>query len=186
MLVAGRLLVSIPWEDTTDGNYYWQHCLWVDTDDFPNNFSMWNEVINEMQLLYTTQVQFRGLRFYYPGTEVVYFDQAITTPLFGERSPNGNYNILIVARWRLFGEDGSYSYHLHRNPTGEADLIDGVWSDAGYTRHQTLLNTFVSNHNYRTSTGAEITGGEVAQLPVQWQLRHGTKRRNRRGWLSLV
>jgi len=185
MLLAGRFLVSAEWPDGVDGRYYWEHCFWVDSDDFDNNFQMNLAVLADMRLLYTEQVRMDSCRWYHLGTTVIYFSNNYGLSTFGQQPEQANYNLLICARWRMRGEDGSYSYHLHRQPIGEDYLVDGVWSDEGYLQSQTRLNTFIGQGIYRTNSGALIDAGEVAQLPVMWQLRHGTKRRKSRFWLPV-
>lgn len=183
MLVAGRLVCSLAWPEGVDGRYYWQHCLYVDTDNFDSVFDMALEVINDMKLLYTSQVRFHGLRWFLPGTETIVFSQTYTVPQFGSLSSVENPNLLICARWRLFGDDGSYSYHLHRQPIGADYLENGGWSSVGGAQNANRVNTFIAQGIYRTKTGNLIASGFVGSEPVPWQLRHGTKRRERRGWL---
>lgn len=184
MLLTARFLLSIPWPNTADGRYYWEHCLWLDNSDWSFNAQMANEVRNTMRILYTTQVQLHGARYFIPSSGDLFYDAPITVDVFGEQEAVTAPNILICARWRMWGEDGSYTYHLHRMPVGHEHLIDGIWSDFGFTEQQTRMNTYIGDHPYRTQTGSLIVRGELGQLPVMWQLRHGTKRRRRRFWLS--
>lgn len=183
MLLAGRVLCSMEWPDTQDGRYYWQHGFWVDRSDFSSDVVMGLAILNDMKLLYTNQVQLHGITWYLPGTDDVYFRQTYTFPQFGSLSASESPNLLICARWRMFGEDGSYSYHLHRQPIGEGYLESGEWSSDGFTQSSTRLNTYVAQGIYRTQTGSLIDVAYVSGSPVMWQLRHGTKRRNYRGWL---
>lgn len=184
MLLAVRVLVSVEWPEGNDGRYYWEHCGWLDNDDFANNAQMGLFVINNMKLLYTNQVRIHSTRWYLPGTLTVFFEQTYLVPQFGSLSAQENFNILVCARWRMHGTDGSYTYHLHRQPIGEDYMIDGIWTDDGYVAQQTRMNTYIGQDRWRTQTGALIDNGDVKQLPVMWQLRHGTKRRRSRFWLS--
>lgn len=183
MFLATRVILSIPWPEGNDGRYYWEHCGWIDTDDFSFEPQMMLFILSNTKLLYTSQVQIHSTRTYLPGTQIVHNEVIYTPDQFGSQLPRENFNILVCARWRMRGEDGSYTYHLHRQPTGEEELIDGIWTDEGYLAQQTRCNTYVFQNRWRTSTGSLIDTGVVAQLPVMWQLRHGTKRRRRRFWL---
>jgi len=183
MLLSGRTLVSIEWPEGYDGRYYWQHCTWVDSDDFDSNIQMYLAMLADAKLLYTTQVQMHGISYYLPGTDTLHYRQNTSPGNFGNLTAVENPNILISARWRMRGADGSYTYHLHRQPIGDPYLVDGEWSATGLTQNQTRLNTFIAQDIYRTKTGSLITSGEAANRPTMWQLRHGTKRRERRGWL---
>jgi hypothetical protein len=183
LLLALRFLVSAEWPNGVDGRYYWQHCAWLDRDDFTTDTQMANRVVVAMRSLYTTQIRFHSERYYLPGTETVYFERFFAPTEGGIYPPSESPNLLICARWRMYGEDGSYTYHLHRSPVGDDDLIDAVWSDDGFFRQDTHLGDFIDEGFFRTHTGSLIDWGQVAQLPVKWQLRHGTKRRLRRFWL---
>lgn len=183
MLLAGRTLLSLPWPGLLHDDYRWEHCFWIDNDDFDNNGQMGLAVVNDMRLFYTHQVRLLGTRWYYPGTATVYFGQTYPITQIGAQPNQANYNLLIAARWRMRGDDGSYSYHLHRQPVGEDYIEGGEWNGGGYLQQQTRMLTFLDQEIYRTRTGALLTTGAVAHTPVQWQMRHGTKRRNSRFWL---
>jgi len=162
--------------------YWWQHCYYADTDDFPSIGQLSNAVVGVMANLYTNQVNRRGHRIYAVGSGALLRDN-----YFGAGNPclrpaRSDTNILMAARWRLRGEDGSYSYHLHRRLIGSEDQRDGVWTDAGYTQQVTSASTFVIAGFFRTKTGSLIDSFTVAGQPSMWQLRHGTKRRNNRFW----
>ena len=141
------------------------------------------QCINRFKLLYSNQVQFHGLRWFLPGTETVYYSQTYTTPQFGSLSATENPNLLICARWHLYADDGSYSYHLHRQPVGTDYLENGEWSTTGYSQNASRLNTFLVFGKFRAASGELLSDGFVSVTPTPWQLRHGTKRRARRGWL---
>jgi len=184
MLLAVRSILSVEWPEGYDGRYYWEHCAWVDRDDFSTDGQMGLAWIGDVRLLYTEQVIVHSTRWYIPNTETVYFQQTYLVTQTGDQPPQENYTILACARWRMWGADGSYTYHLHRQPMGEDYLEDGQYTTLGRTQQQTRLNTFVAQGIYRTKTGALITIAELGSLPVMWQLRHGTKRRSRRFWLA--
>ena len=184
MLLSVRRLLSAEYPRGVDGRYYWQHCAWMDDTDFANNAQMGLAWITDAKLLYTSQVQIHSTRWLDPETHDVEFQQTYTFPQFGSLTAQSNYSLLLCARWKMHGVDGSYTYHLHRQPIGEAYLENGGYSALGLVQQQTRMNTYIAQDIYRTSTGALIDQGEVAERPVQWQLRHGTKRRERRGWLD--
>lgn len=183
VLVAGRFIVSVPWGIPVTGRYYWEHCHYVDTDDFPNLAQMNLAVLADMGLLYTNQVNFNGCRWYLPGTTTVV--HSVTYPSFqkGGQSAQPNFNLLVAARWHMVGDDGQKSYHLHRQPIGEDYLTQGEWSALGQSQGQTRINTFIGQGIYRSKTGSLLVQGNLAPHPANWQLRHGTKRRASKFWL---
>jgi len=182
MLLAGRFLMSAAWPDCAAEGYFWEHCHWVDNSDFTNNAQMSLAVLGDMGLLYTTQVRFWGCRWYVPHTTTIHFQSTFGSFQHGTQTAQANFNLLIAARWRMRASDGSYTYHLHRQPIGETYLTSGEWSSTGRTQQQTRMNTYIGQGIYRTATGSLITTGELGDLPIKWQLRHGTKRRRSRFW----
>lgn len=183
LFLAGRALLSMAWPGVGLGRYYWEHCFWVDSDDFDNNAQMALAILADMKLLYTTQIKIESIRWYVPHTTTVYFQQIYTFPQFGSLTSVGNPTLLVASRWRLRGNEGSYSYHLHRQPLGEAYLSNGAYTPLGLTQTQSRMNTFIAQGIYRTSTTHLISSGERSTVPSMWQLRHGTKRRASRFWL---
>lgn len=182
-LLHGQALLSAPWPEGNDGWYYWLHTFYVESTDFPNNSQMNNRCRNTMTLLYTDQVLLRSIRWKIAGTESVFFQVIYSPPQAGDQAAQENFNLLLAARWRLHAADGSYSYHLHRQPMGEDYITSGEYSSLGLMQQHTRLNTFMIQGIFRSQTGSLLTVGELASRPVMWQLRHGTKRRRRRFWL---
>lgn len=183
MLLQVQCLVSAPWPEGNDGRYYWIHGCYVNNSDFPNDTQMRLALVADFKLLYTSQVLIESLRWKLPGTNTVYLLYLSVGGIPGDLAPQDNFNLLIAARWRMRGADGSYTYHLHRQPVGEDYITSGQWSSLGLSQQQTRCNTFVSQGIYRTRTGSPISSGSVVAAPSYWQLRHGTKRRSRRFWL---
>lgn len=184
MLLSVRAILAAEWPGANDdGRYYWEQCAFLDSDDFSNLFQVALYYGQKFELTYAEDILYCGVRLYDASDGEVLLSQAFTTPQQGGLSSQPDYNLLMAARWRLWGDDGSYSYHLHRTPIAEDDLENGVWSASGRTRNQTALNTWLSTTKFRTRTGALLDHGDLADSPVQWQLRHGTKRRKRRFWL---
>lgn len=177
------MVLSAEWPGLTGPRYFWEHCFWVDTSDFSSDPQMNNAILADMRLLYTSQVKMEGARWYDPSSGFIYYQQLYGFPTFGSLSAQTNQNLLVAARWRMFGADGSYTYHLHRQPVGEGYLEGGGWSATGLTQQQSRMNTYIGQGIYRTATGSLIASGDLASAPIAWQLRHGTKRRNSRFWI---
>jgi len=181
--LTGRTILSLPWPGLASGRYYWQHCFWVDSDDFSNNAQMGLAVLADMKLLYEAQVQIHSTRWFLPNTTTIFFTQTYGTPQFGSLTTQPDPTLLIATRWRMRGDDGSYSYHLHRQPLGEDYLADGRYTPTGLTQTLSRMNTFIGQGIYRTSSTHLITSGQRSTVPVGWQLRHGTKRKASKFWL---
>lgn len=171
------------WPVPVTGRYFWEHCFWIDRDQFPSNGQMGLAVSSNMRLLYSSNVLLHGQTFYVPGTMVVFFRQTFTVPAGGAQPALTNPTLLIAARWRMRGSDGTRSYHLHRQAIGNEYLDGSVYSTLGRTQSTTRMGTFVLRDIYRTHSGAKIVEGQLAPTPAMWQLRHGTKRKASNFWL---
>lgn len=183
MLLTARYVLSVPWGDVPTGRYYWEHCLYMDRIDWPNDAQMGLAVRNIMGLIYSSTVQLHGCRWYLPNTTTVYFQQVYTFPQFGGQPAAVGYDILYAARWRMKTALGVRSYHLHRQPMPASYVQDGKYTALGRAQSQIRINTFIAQAKYRASNGALLTSGSLAPEIASWQLRHGTKRKARRSWL---
>jgi len=181
--LAGRAILSVTYAGLPSGRYYWEHCYWVESSDFPSNAQMYLAVNSDMKLLYGSNVAILSQRYFLPNTSTVFFTQNASLSNVGSLTPLTNPTLLIAARWRMRGSDGSRSYHLHRQTMGDEYLLDGTYSTTGRSQCQTRINTFIAQGIYRTHSGALITEGQLAPVPAMWQLRHGTKRRASKFWL---
>lgn len=183
MLVMGRVALSIAMPELPSGRYYWQHCLWVDSSDWPNNAQMGLQVLVDMTLLYSSTVKIHGIRWYDPSDGSVFFSQVYFTPQPGGQPAVTEYNIFMAARWRMLTANGVRSYHLHRQVMPESYYENGEYTTLGRTQSQIRINTFIGQGVYRASNGHLLTEGHLAPKIASWQMRHGTKRRQRRAWL---
>jgi len=100
------------------------------------------------------------------------------------------WNTVYVA---LLNGDRQVSYKRVRSPlrikeegyNPVSDFEDGRLTDATYAFYQDKLSSIISDYPYfRNSAGVPIDGVRVRREVSDWQLRHGTKRRNKqRIWL---
>jgi len=182
MLVTGRYLLSTPWAGTDSGLYWWEHCYFADTSDFASTTALASAVTGVMGDIYTSQVRRRGQQIYNTSTGALLLQQYFGSGNPGSATARPDPTILVVARWRLLADDGSRSYHLHRRLVGSDDVENGRWTSAGMMRQYGSAGTFVGAGIFRSHSGHLLDRWEVAQTPAMWQLRHGTKRRNKRFW----
>jgi hypothetical protein len=183
MLVRMNALLSCPWADLPTGRYYWTHSAYFNTDDHENQAQMllaWNGRIN---IMYTSQVLRYGTRIIDPTDGSVVHTQTFTTPQPADRDPFDQYSLLIAARWKFKAADGSEGYHLHRYPMN-LEWVDGnQLTDEGHFRNLASAGTMYNHEDTYSSTGSLIVSWSVNRTIAEWQLRHGTKRRNSRFWL---
>lgn len=170
----------VAFSDNPSGFYYWTSVYYLESSDFSNAFQARQAVINLDKILTTTDVEIVRLQVHAPpGRGNVIFNGAITFT-FGQLSnPGGLYSLINVARWHLFDDAGRRSYRLNRMPLRPSDIDGDHLSATGASQQLASLNTLLLAGWCRNSYGELLTSGDVVQRLTMWQLRHGTKRRER-------
>lgn len=170
----------VPYAPNPDGYYYWSSVYYIDpADDSPDYW--WYSTIYEVEEVSTTQsVQRWG---FVTKSEPGMGNIINVSPSGGDENglipdPDG-YSLLQIARWELRGADGSRSYRLSRQPLRPVDIAGTLLSATGLATQGGALNSFLAKGVFRTRSGALIVSGHVAPEVRGWQLRNGTKRRNR-------
>lgn len=183
MLVRLNALLSIPEPSTSSGRYYWTHTAYFNTDDWATQAQLISNFGLRIRIGYTSDVRYHGVRAIDPSDGSVVFTTSSVMGQACDRTPFANWSILIAGRWRFTAADGSSGYHLHRYPT-DLDWVDGeVFNDEGHLRLLAVAGSMYLPGEVYSRTGSLITGWSVNRNIVEWQLRHGTKRRNSRFWL---
>lgn len=183
MLVRMNALLSCVWPDIVGGRYYWTHTAYMDTADWGSDLAMLLSWHQRVKIGYTTQVLLYGSRIIDPTDGSVIQTQTFTSPQPCDRAPFANYTLLVAGRWRFKADDGSTGYHLHRYPTNLDWLDNGEWNATGLSRLLSIAGSMYLPGRVYSRSGSLITSWEVAPEIAEWQLRHGTKRRNSRFWL---
>ena len=174
------ILKRIAYAPNPSGYYYWSSIYYIDRDEFTLDSNCYFYVFNREELITTTDVERMGLRVHDPpGRGNVIYNLIFGTPSPGGLPSLGDPMIINVARWALYSASGRYTYRLNRSAL-YLDDIDGMQlSDDGYARQVAAKNTLLFPARFRNSYGELLTSGEVARPVTMWQLRHGTKRRER-------
>jgi len=183
MFVRTNALLSCAWPEITGGRYYWTHTAYMKTTDFSSTAQLLLAWTARVKIGYTEDVLLHGHRLIDPTTGNVVTTQTFTTPQACNQDAAVNYNLLLAARWKFVADDGSTGYHLHRYPVGE-DWIDGDnFTDAAHSQLVAVAGSMYLPGKIYSGTGSEVASWSVNRNIVDWQLRHGTKRRNSRFWL---
>lgn len=157
--------------------------MYADTDDWSSLASMLSYINNRLELVYTEQVQIHGHRLIDPTDGSVVHTQTFLVGQPCDRDPVENFTIYAVGRWRFTAEDGSQGYHLHRYPADVSWIEGDKWSSSGLAEMLSGPGTVYAGGFIRSATGSPIETWELSGDVSEWQLRHGTKRRNSRFWL---
>lgn len=183
MFVRVNALLSCAWPDVVGGRYYWTHTAYMRTTDFSSTAQLLLNWTGRIKLGYTTQVLLYGHRLIDPVDGSTVFTQTFTSPQPCNRTAAPNYSLLMAGRWKFVGADGSTGYHLHRWPI-DASWVDGDnLTDAAHSTLQGAAGSMYVPGKIYSRTNSLVVGWTVNRNVVDWQLRHGTKRRNSRFWL---
>jgi len=181
--VRTNALLSCAWPGITGGRYFWTHTAYMKTTDFSSTGQLLLQWTNRVKQGYTEDILLHGHRLIDPTTGGVVTTQTFTTPQACEQDAAPNFSLLMAGRWKFVAADGSRGYHLHRYP------IDGSWTDgndltdAAHSQLLAVAGAMYLPGKIYSGTGSLITSWSVNRNVVDWQLRHGTKRRNSRFWL---
>jgi hypothetical protein len=183
VLVRLNALLSAPNADTPTGRYYWTHTAYFKQEDWASQAQMLSAWGLRVRIGYTEDIRYHGTRIIDP-TDGSVIDQ--TASVMGQacdRDPFEHWSLLVAGRWRFIAEDGTTGYHLHRYPTN-LEWVDGdSFTDEGHLRILAVAGSMYLPGKVYSKTGSEIVEWSASRNIVDWQLRHGTKRRNSRFWL---
>lgn len=170
----------VAFPDNPDGFYYWTSVYYLESTDFPNDAQARQAPTNLEKLLTTVNVGIIWQRVHNPpGRGNVIFDHSVGFTSGQLPNPSGQYSLINVARWHLFSDSGRRTYRLNRMPLRGGDWDGLELSTVGLARQTSSLNTFIAQGWCRNSYGELLTSGQVVPTLTMWQLRHGTKRRER-------
>ena len=91
----------------------------------------------------------------------------------------GGYSLIEVARWRFKSSAGRWTYKYGRLPLYASDIAGGEIVGFPWLIVGGFINSVVSANKWRDSHGDLLVSGLVTPTVRPWQLRHGTKRRER-------
>lgn len=174
------VLKWVAYPPNPDGRYYWTSVYYVDRDQFSSAGNARNFCLSLDESLTTQDVWHAGLRVHDPpGRGNVIFNQIFTSFDNGLIPSEGSWSMINIARWSLRSSTGRYSYRLNRMPLRPSDMDGDRLSASGIALQEAGLNTFLIPARCRNQYGELLVSGEVVPTLVKWQLRHGTKRRQR-------
>lgn len=170
----------VPLTTNPSGFYYWTSVYYLESTDFPNDAQARQAPTNLEKLLTTVDVDIIWQRVHNPpGRGNIVFDHSVGFTTGQLPNPSGEYSLIMAARWRLWSDSGRWTRRLNRMPLRGGDWDGTKLSTVGLARQTASLNTFLAQGWCRNSYGELLTSGQVVPDLVMWQMRHGTKRRER-------
>jgi len=170
----------VPYDGNPDGFYYWTSVWYMDRADFGSDNAFLSAVQNA-EGLSTLSIAF--LRTVHvkssPGRGNVIRVVDVLAGEGGIAYDDSGYSLLSIARVTWRSTTNRYSYRLHRQPLMSSQM-DGLYlTGAGTSSVESQMNGVLAVAPIRNKYGERITHFSVDPLLHGWQLRHGTKRRER-------
>lgn len=170
-----------PYPPNEDGYYYWTNAWIVNASSDSMAIIRINQVdaaVDGMTLTVVEQVRLNAKRS--PGVGGVY--HSISLGLEDGDVPTGTSGYLLINYMKvdLYVGERLAGYKRWRMPFRIEDLDGERWTPAAQSIVQSRFNELVAQSTLAARSGEVITGAVVDPLVRQWQLRHGTKRRDRR------
>ena len=179
-LVQVDFCKRVPYSPLASDFYYWTNVYYMDADDFLTlgllvgraQFFEQARLTEDAELI---QCDVKDP----PGRGNVIFT---TDNFFGQTGvlpSEGEYSLLNIARWTFRSSTGRYSYRLNRQPLRPSDMDGMNLSDSGYALQLSRCQSLVNTGQVYNSHGELLVSGSVDRRLHMWQLRDGTRRRQR-------
>lgn len=172
--------MGVPFDPNSSGIYYWTEVYYLDPSDFPSQQAIVNKMwavmaITHLDVTQTYRMQIKSQ----PGRDnVIYTENHLNDYGHIPTGSNG-YSMINISRWRTGYADGTRSYKLRRMPLRPSDMDGMRLSVSGLAQQNANLNALAFGTHFRGLSGSPWTVCVISPRVHMWQLRDGTKRRNR-------
>lgn len=183
LLTQVDVLKSVAYEPNPDGRYWWTSVYYYDQNEFSSLGSLVARVKTVDRFISHPSVRYERFTVKQPpGREnvVTVITDGLTFGLLPELG--GPYSLINIIRVTTYFDDGRGSYRLLRSPLEDAAWTGNMLASltisqaGGYINAQRAISGFPPSRN---QYGGELISAIVSPFVRQWQLRHGTKRRER-------
>lgn len=172
--------VRCPLKEGSSDFYYWTSVWYFDTADFPSLNAARSRAINLTQGMISQDAQLtRVVTKLPPGRGNVIANANLFNQPGNQFKGTGGWFLGMCGRINLWSTAGRRTYKLWRVPLYESDLEGGKIVGSRALFMQGIVNTMVTSFPCRDSYGDRFVRGSFDGLAHQWQMRHGTKRRER-------
>lgn len=179
-LMQVDLWKSVAYPDNPSGKYYWSSVYYIDSAQAPNPLSAYTQA-RSLDRGVTRQIVTyeKGIIKSPPGrtSVIATIPDGFSTGLMA--NAEGPYTLTSVGRWRLQSSAGRWTYKYLRGPVFWEEIADGMITGTAALFFAAFQNTMTFQNRWRDSYGDLIVSGKFDYRARMWQLRHGTKRRER-------
>lgn len=171
---------SIPYPDNPSGRYYWSSVYYIDSASVSSPSDAYTRTRSLDRGVTRPFVRYEKCIFKSPpGRGNVFLEIPDGTHFGLLPEASGPYTLTTVGRWRLRSSAGRWTYKYLRGPLYWEEVENGQIIGTAATFFGAYQNTMTFAGIFRDSYGDLITGGAFDYRARMWQLRHGTKRRER-------
>lgn len=173
----------VPYPGNPSGFYYWSSVYYLERSDFSSN----NAAINRVRNIDSTITQANVTYMTYvvkspPGRSNIILTLTDGLNHGGQPTDPNGASLINICRVRTRFADGSWSYRYAGRPmpegwtNGQKINSTGLMWIGGWVGAMRGPSGFPPMRN---QYGSPLVGGLVPDLLSKWQLRHGTRRRER-------
>jgi hypothetical protein len=168
-----------PYSPNPDGFYYWTNRHYLRIGDTPFPIAGYVHIFEGYQVCNFYAVQFNWFILSSPPGELPYIFNASMGNDPGSTLLTGPFILENIARVHFFAGDDYVGYKLLRGVVGVDEVENGQLTSTALARLQDNLEFYWFQNDMRTADDRAITSLEVKPDIHHWNLRHGTKRRER-------
>lgn len=178
-LVKVQWQFRYPYSANPDGYYYWTNAYFKDVPD-PMDFPAYVSDMEDVALQsITPDAQINWLRVQSPPEAEPPLESVTAYNHTGYSPYTGPTILQNVARVNLYVGDDYVGYRLLRAAIPTAEIADYRLSDGVRAHYQTAYADLIIANEQTTRDGVRLTRAVVTPDIHHWQLRTGTKRRQR-------
>lgn len=168
-----------PYAGNPDGYYYWTNTFYVDVPDPAHAGPAIARLIEGYTIVNFYAIERNWHRLAVPPGHTPYIFDSSMANQHGNTTLTDPFILENVARVHFFAGDEYVGYKLLRGTVAENEVTDGVLSSGAVDRIENNLTFYWFQDDLRTHEGVVIDSLVCDPFIHHWNLRHGTKRRER-------
>jgi len=162
-----------------DGYYYWTNTFYLDIPDPAHPIPAIDNILEGDTVVNFFAVQRNWIRLSVPPGNTPYIIDAFSFNDHGNTMLTDPFILENVARVHFFSGHDYVGYKLLRGVVAENEVTNGFLSDSAIGRIEDNLTFYWFQDDLRTHEGVVIDSLVCDPFIHHWNLRHGTKRRQR-------
>lgn len=180
-MVLGRWDIQLrtAYAGNPGGFYYWTNSFYVDVPDPAHAGPAIAHLIEGYTIINFFVVQRNWHRLAVPPGNTPYIFDSSMANAHGNTLLTSPFTLENIARVHFYSGSDYVGYKLLRGTVAEDEIVDGYLTDVAVGRIETNLDFYWFQNDLRTHDGRVIDSLKCDPKAHGWNLRHGTKRRQR-------